>query len=100
MAVVDVSEYDRMPVDAQGAYLQTGLEPAKVVQQLAISGSPANSAAFDQGTKFIRVHTDGAIRYQVGPTAVASATDARIAANTTEYFGVRPGARISIIQTT
>jgi len=100
MAVLDISEYQRLAADQQTSAVMTGVEPAMVAQQVAIGGSSAQSAAFADTTRFVRVHTDVACRVKFGPDPTAAATSMRMAAGQTEYFGVYPGHKVAVITTT
>lgn len=70
------------------------------------AAGPANSsAAFNVNTRIIRVHVDanagnaGAgvnIKLGANPTAVTAVSE-RMAINSTEYFGVVPGHKLSVI---
>jgi hypothetical protein len=73
-----------------------------ILQQtpVAIAASSAQSAAFSGATKFIRVHTDVICSVNIGTNPVATAQNARLAANQTEYFGVWPGQQIAVITNT
>ena len=51
MATVDITEYDRLATDNSGARIAAGVEPSKMVQQLAVSGVSAATAAFDENTR-------------------------------------------------
>jgi hypothetical protein len=94
MATADVSEYSELPRDASGAVMRLCNEPSIVDQQLTI-GSEVKSAAF-KGS-YIRVHVDADCRVLIGADPTASSTSMRIASGTTEYFGVTPGSKISIV---
>lgn len=100
MAVVYISEYKYQPLDADGKTLAVGNEPALAYQTVAIGGASAQSAAFQTDTRFIRVHTDAicSIKIATNPTAVT--TENRLAANQTEFFGVRGGLKIAVITNT
>jgi hypothetical protein len=95
---IDISEYDNLVRDTGGAVIQTGIEPARAIQQVAIGATPNQSAPFNEVTKLIRVHADVTCRILIGPNPEASATSPRMPAGATEYFGVRPGHRLSVIQ--
>lgn len=94
MAVADISEYHDLARDSKGNILPAGMEPAMVDQQLAI-GAEVKSAAFKGN--FVRIHVDAACRILFGAAPTASSTSKRMAANTTEFFGVRPGDKVSVI---
>lgn len=99
MAVVDVTEYSQMAKDASGRLLPAGQEPG-YTQQVAIGGASAQSAAFGGQTTFIRVHTDAACRIAIGSNPTAAATTQRMAAGSTEFFGVKSGHKIAVITST
>lgn len=100
MAILDVTEYSSLSTDTVGNQVMTGQEPCLLNQQVAIGGSSAQSAAFGDTTKFVRVHADAACRVSLGSNPTASATSMRIGAGGTEYLGVRPGLKIAVIATT
>jgi hypothetical protein len=47
-------------------------------------------AAFNAKTRFVRLHTDAVCSIKFGTNPTASATTARMAANSTEYSSVPP----------
>lgn len=94
---VDISEYPSLSRDGLGSQVPTGAEPAAVFQQVTASGASAQSAPFGEGTRFVRVHTDAAVRIAIGPNPTASAATMRLGANSTEFFGVRPGHKLAAI---
>lgn len=97
---LDITEYGSMATDVPGNRLPCGQEPAVLTQQVAIGGASAQSAAFNGSTRFIRVHADAACRLAFGADPTASAASMRMAAGSTEYFGVRPGHKLAVITTT
>ena len=99
MAKVFISEYDVMPV-LSGLAVPTGQEPAVAEQVVAVGGSSVQSTAFAVQTKFVRVHTDAICSYSFGANPVATANTPRLAANATEFFGVRGGHKVAIITNT
>lgn len=84
-----------------GQVVQTGLEPALEDKTLLISGAAATTtAAFNTAAKFVRIATDNIVSVKFGTTStvVATATNARMAANSTEFFALdRPGLFLSCI---
>lgn len=100
MATVDITEYQNVANDGVGNRVAAGVEPARVVQQVPISGVSAQSAAVNDATKFLRIHTDSTIRIAFGMSPVASATSQRMVANSTEYFGITPGVKVAVIAAT
>jgi len=77
--------------------VQAGAEPAVTDQTVAISGSSAQSAAFNAKTYLVRIHTDSICSILFGANPTAAATNARLAANQTEYFIVQPGQKVAVI---
>lgn len=73
--------------------------PALTKQNLNfISGGPAvASSAFGASTRLIRVHAKAACSIVVGANPTATTDDTPMAANSTEYFGVSPGDKLSVI---
>ena len=67
-------------------------------ETLAIGPASAQSGSFNPATNFIRAHTDATCSIAVGANPIAAAGSARMAANQTEYFQVRPGDKIAVIQ--
>lgn len=100
MSLLDVTEYHELAYTHKGSDVMAGQEPARANQQLAVGGSPAQSAPFDSATRFIRVHTDVPCRIAIGTNPTATGSSMRMAASQTEYLGVAPGLRISVILTT
>jgi hypothetical protein len=99
MATVDITEFQRIARTPQGKELLVGEFPA-TNQQVAIGAGSVQSAAFASGTTLIRVHTDAICRIAFGDAPVAGPTTPRMAAGSTEYFGVKPGHKIAIITAT
>ena len=101
MAIVDVSEYTSLALDGRNQVVQTGAEPALAYQQVAIAAGSTQSTAFGTATRVVRIHTDAIVRilFGVNPTAAAG-TSMRLAAGSTEYFGVIPGQKVATITST
>ena len=102
MAKLYLSEYAGMAHQWAGAeQIAAPQEPAIFVQTpVAIGGGSLQSAAFNGATRVIRVHTDAICSVKIGANPTATADDKRMAANTTEYFGVVPGDKIAVITNT
>lgn len=71
--------------------------PPLADQTVSIGGGSLQSAAFNDGTKFIRVHTDTNCSVLVGANPTATTGKLRIAAGQTEYFSVQGGQKIAVI---
>ena len=100
MAVLYITEYQRMPLDSVGRIAQCGLEPALATQTVAIGASSAQSSAFSAQTTFIRVCSDAICSVAFGSSPTATTSTTRIAANSAEYFGVMPAHKIAVIANT
>ena len=95
MASLYITEYS----GTARQHTQIAMTPAVAHQKLTI-GSETDSAAFNANTRFIRVHADTVCsilieNVETAPTATTSMT--RMAADQTEYFGVIPGGKLSVI---
>lgn len=99
MAVVYVTEYAEMP-RMSGQLILTGKEPGEAEQTVAITAGSVQSSAFGTQTKFVRIHTDAICSILFGTNPTAIATKKRLAANSTEFFGVNPGDKVAVITNT
>jgi hypothetical protein len=76
------------------------MEPSRVVQQVDVGAGSVQSAPLSDVTRFVRLHSDVTCRIAFGPSPTASAASQRLVAGATEFFGVVPGQRIAVIQST
>lgn len=102
MAKLYISEYADQGMSGNsstwGAFrIDVAQEPAAVDQVVTFTGGETKSAAFGATTKYIRVHTDSICSILIGSNPTATTNSKRIAANSTEYFGVAPGHKLSVI---
>lgn len=103
MAVLYVAEFHSIaPVNNPGAsaFASTPIAfmPPSMEQTVPISSSSATSNPFAATTRFIRVSTDTTCSIAIGTNNPAATTsNARLAANQTEYFGVLAGQQIAVI---
>ena len=70
---------------------QIALQPPLAEQTVSLSGSSAQSSAFNSKTQFVRLHTDAICSIEFGTNPTATTAKARMAANQTEYFAVDAG---------
>ena len=108
MALFYIYEYVEAAVSRNGVNLPIGKEPS-VVNQTPISfgGGTEQSQPFSSTTTFIRVTSDTDCFIVIGPpvgehlpytSPVATATDGKpIWAKGVEYFGVKPGHILSVV---
>lgn len=103
MAKIYIMEHTQ-PSAYQGGLLPVVRMPPLATQTVAIGGSTTASAAFNAKTKMVAIHTDAicSIEFSATPGAATAATTSskRMAANTTEYFEVAPGDKVSCITNT
>jgi len=93
MAVLYISEYPQNAVD-----VPTLVQEPSTVSQAVTFTTSTQSAAFRSDTRMVRLHTDTNcfIKFGTNPTAT-TASDARMAANQTEYFKVNPGFKVAAV---
>jgi hypothetical protein len=101
MGKLYITEYVAQPIIANGQMGGMALEPGIRNGSGPITFTThVESTAFGSTTKFIRVHTDAICSLQIGAAPVATTSDTRMAANTTEYFAVLPGHILSAVSNT
>lgn len=88
MAVLYVTEFANLGTSNNAQVMQMATVPPLVEQTVAIGGSTTQSSAFGANTTFVRLHTDAICSIAFGTNPSATATTARLAAGTTEYFVV------------
>jgi hypothetical protein len=96
MATLYVAEFQKLG-DTTAGHAQIADAVTLAEQIVAIGGASVASAAFQQTTRFIRVHTDAICSINVGPAPVATTSKMRFTAGQTEYFGVTGGDKIAVI---
>jgi len=103
MAILYITEY----IDIDGTR-QVPTEPPLKEQTVAITAGSLASSPFQPSTTVIRVTTDAICSVLVGGSNIAgtvvnptaTATSGRMAANQTEYRGVKGGQSIAVITNT
>jgi hypothetical protein len=95
MATAYITEYSNLAIVDYGR-LQVPQDPPIAEQTVAI-GSEAKSNAFNAATRFIRIHVDAICSIKIGTAPTATTSSGRLAANQTEFRGVNPGDKISVI---
>ena len=102
MAVLFISEYAEQARDVRGYLVAAGQEPTLAEQQVAIGGTSTQSAPLNAKTAFVRVHTDAVCHVAFGSNPTSTPSQKRLAANSTEFFGVPAGQafRIAVISGT
>lgn len=100
MAVLYISEFDRMADAGIRRDVAAGQQPRVAAQTVAIGGGSLQSAAFNAKTRFIEVHADAICSFKIGENPTAVTTEGRMAAGDTRYYGVIPGHKIAVITNT
>lgn len=96
MAIIDINEYAFQARDGRNNVIPAGVEPSPV-QQVVIGAGSLQSGTFGDTTRMVRVHADAVCRVAFGANPTAAATSMRLAAGSTEYFGVLPGHKLAVI---
>jgi hypothetical protein len=88
MATLYVTEFSDSEFSAKGVIpvVQT---PQVAQQTLTISSQSSATTVFNQNTRIIRVHTDAVCFIAISSAPTATSTCMRMAADQTEYFGLR-----------
>lgn len=100
MAVLYITEFPKQAHQWAGdeAIAAPHAEDGKYIEQTPLAvGAETKSAAFNGATRLIRVHTDAICSIAIGSNPTATTNHMRLAANQTEYFGVKPGEKLSVI---
>jgi hypothetical protein len=100
MAKLYITEYDNLARDTRNFVIPAGQEPALVEQTIDIGESSVASLEFGSATQFVRIHTDAICSIDFGVSPTATTGSKRMAADTTEYFGVLPGYKVAVISNT
>ena len=101
MATLYVTEYATLALGARGESMQIGQEPAIAEQTVAIGVGSAQSSAFAAQTTFVRLHSDAICSVAFGTNPTATASNKRMAAGQTEFFGVNSRAsKVAVITNT
>jgi hypothetical protein len=102
MAVLYITEFAAQSRDARGAQMRVPDEPPAAEQTVAISAGSLQSSALNALTKFVRVHADAICSIAIGTNPTATATTRRLAAGSSEYFGVplNGGFKVAVITNT
>ena len=95
--MLSITEYNSLAQSATGDIVMAGAEPSRATQNVAITALPVQSQQFDSATRFVRIHAPDAVRIAFGESPEASATSTLLPAGATEFFGVQPFHRVSVL---
>lgn len=96
MAKLYISEFANI---ASYSGAQAAAMPPVATQVVDFSGGVTASSVFNRSTWVIRVHTDAICSVRFDGSA-ATTSHMRMEAGQTEYFGVQPGSKLSVISNT
>ena len=99
MAKLYVSEFWGQGSDNSGRMSPSPLVPPLAESVTVFSGTSVEVPPLNPNTKLIRLHADG-ICSVCFSGAAATTAGLRLVAGQTEYFSVKPGVVISVIQNT
>jgi len=100
MSKLYISEYaDLASGVGSGGTAQIVSESAVATQVVDFSGGVVSSNAFNARTRIIRIHTDAICSVRFDGSA-STTSHMRMVADQTEYFGVQPGSKLSVIANT
>jgi hypothetical protein len=100
MAKAFITEFGARRKDSNGRTLPYPNHPPLASQAVSISDTSAQSAAFAEHTRFIRISADVECAYKVGENPTATTSDAVLAADEIEYIGVRGGDKVALVALT
>ncbi len=101
MATAYIREYEDIP-NVFGKAAQAPTEPGVADQTITTSGTAAVSAAFNAKTNLIAISTPAtqAVACLFGASPTALVTSLRLPSNSTFFFGVKTGQKVSLIDVT
>lgn len=100
MATLYISEFSQGVSGIGTTVAQMLPQPPVVEQTVAIGVGSVQSSIFNAKTRAVRLNTDVACSVLFGSNPTATAVNARLAANSTEYFAITPGQRLAVITNT
>lgn len=99
MAFIYITEHPDLRGN-QGGVCPAAEMPPLVTQRIANDGATTQSAAFNDKTRIVGVHSDSICSVEFGANPTATTSKRRLAANSTEYFRVTPGHKVAVILNT
>lgn len=96
MAVLYITEYADAAHGASTDSITATAEPANAEQTVAIAAGSAQSAAFKNNTRLVRLNADVACSVEFGTNPTATATTARLSAGIDRIVGVPMGAAFKV----
>ena len=91
MSTLYITEFCDLGYTAGNGTAAAGSQPPTAEQTVSIGGVSAQSSAFQNNTRFVRLHTDAICSVEFGTNPTTTSAKARLGANQTEYYSVPMG---------
>jgi len=98
MARLFITGYRRLARDDVGNVALCGEEPAEINATVEIGVHSYRSEALPEEVRFVRLHAEVACHVAFGAEPEATETNLRLADEQTEFFGVKKGLKIAVIE--
>lgn len=86
-----LTEYRDLARDTGSNFLAAGMEPSIAEQAMTVTGTTAQSTAFNAQTSYVMVHAQEAVCLAWGTNPTATTVKQRMAAGETRFVGVPCG---------
>ena len=96
MATLFITGFAQEGIDALGRVVPAVRQPPVAEQTVTIGASSAQSAALNDNTTIVRLHTDSACHVSFGSNPTATTSNMRMGAGQTEYFIVPAGSSLKV----
>jgi hypothetical protein len=96
MAFLYITEFDTLGRDNNNNAAMAAVVPPLAEQAIAITGTSAQSAAMQTGTKIVRLMSDVVCSVKFGTNPTATTGTMRLAADSAEYFAVPAGVSFEV----
>lgn len=97
MAILHFTEFQYLETEAKGRDVMVGRLPGRAKDTVDFSGGAAQGQVFGGDTRYVRVWSDVDCYIAVGDDPTATSADEPLTGKVAEYFGVRPGDRLSVL---
>ena len=88
MAFLFITEYARTGQSTRNGGVPVGEDPPLAEQVVVNTGASTQSVALNVNTTMVRLHADSICSVAFGASPTATITNRRMAAGSTEYFGI------------
>lgn len=92
-----ITEYAFLARDGANYHIAAGREPAIAEQTVSVSGTSAQSSAFNAQTRFVMIHASESLHLLFGDNPTAVVTKHKMASGETRFYGVNPGDKVAAI---